>query len=197
MSPIAVWVPSVDMRKQAPKWQKGRMALAGVLAVVVALLSVQASPSTFVPPPMESPVAITSAVGVGPFEWCQRSAAADAAIWAMRLKQGLNDGMKAADNAVASLDHGTRPVPITGHLDMMKKDSPLSAAIEPLTKLFMKYRNSIKPRCKSCQIVVRFGRLLRTCTAEKRHKARQPGMSKFKRKMGRFNGFTKMSNYRR
>eukprot|EP00913_Durusdinium_trenchii_P027663 g25944.t1 len=74
----------------------------------------------------------------------------------------------------------------------MKQENPLTPVIEPLTRLYMRYRTAMFPRCKDCLIRVRFGRLWRTCKI-RRHKARQPGMTKFKRIMNRYKGWKQSS----
>eukprot|EP00930_Biecheleria_cincta_P103899 TRINITY_DN96010_c0_g1_i1.p1 TRINITY_DN96010_c0_g1~~TRINITY_DN96010_c0_g1_i1.p1 ORF type:complete len:190 (-),score=37.79 TRINITY_DN96010_c0_g1_i1:120-689(-) len=74
-----------------------------------------------------------------------------------------------------------------GSAPLPQQKDPVQQIIEPLTQLFMRYRAAIYPRCTKCKIVIRWGKLWRTCEVKK-HKARQPGVSHYKQLMTKLRG---------
>lgn len=80
-----------------------------------------------------------------------------------------------------------------GSAPLPQQKDPAQQIIEPLTQLFMRYRAAIFPRCIKCKIVIRWGKLWRTCEVRK-HKARQPGLSKFQKIMNKYHGFRQINN---
>eukprot|EP00438_Fugacium_kawagutii_P036270 Skav218318 [mRNA] locus=scaffold2239:82197:98889:+ [translate_table: standard] len=107
------------------------------------------------------------------------------------MEDGLDSALTAVDDLFTQADNLVGPslnpqlLPAGG---VPAQKDGMSQVIEPLTKLYMKYRTSIYPRCKECQIIVRFGKPWRTCRI-RRHKARQPGITTFKKRMNRYHGW--------
>eukprot|EP00929_Paragymnodinium_shiwhaense_P050772 TRINITY_DN25579_c0_g1_i1.p1 TRINITY_DN25579_c0_g1~~TRINITY_DN25579_c0_g1_i1.p1 ORF type:complete len:197 (-),score=31.87 TRINITY_DN25579_c0_g1_i1:119-709(-) len=137
---------------------------------------------TFVPAPSPAVSLASAAAGdscefdLGPLDKAVR--------WGSELQRQAEDTMYlAAEEAVLAFDEALGSddedladelvhVPISG--PALPQKNLIDTVLEPLTKLYMKYRFSIKPRCKDCVITSRGGRLWRKCKI-RRHKARQPG----------------------
>lgn len=136
--------------------------------------------------------------GLGQLAWWERAAAVDAALFGVQLRDGaegvyrtMDELLDALNGVLSGPDWGPELVPVAaGAATLPVPRDLLSEVLQPVTKLFMQYRNSIKPRCKDCEVFIRFGRLWRTCKTVKKHKARQPGISKFKKKVNRYGGFS-------
>jgi len=112
------------------------------------------------------------------------------------LEDGVDGALTAVEDFFSSADELVGPslnpqlLPAAG-APAPKKDG-LQQVIEPLTKLYMRYRTAIYPRCKECKIIVRFGKLWRTCRI-RRHKQRQPGITTFKKRMNKYQGWKQSS----
>ncbi|CAJ1376430.1 unnamed protein product [Effrenium voratum] len=107
-----------------------------------------------------------------------------------KASQGLKPGALVQSNvifsrscSVGSVCHMVSLGPKLGFCRDFKQ-----AIIEPLTRLYMKYRTAVYPRCKDCRIIVRYGRLWRLCRV-RRHKLRQPGITTFKKRMNKYGGW--------
>ena len=150
------------------------------LAAVLAFSWVSEWRSSFVPPPqvLTTPQDVVRASPWDELQNCVEDGL-DATFTA------VDDFFTNADNLVGPslnpqlLPAGGVPAPKDG----------MSHIIEPLTKLYMKYRTCIYPRCKECQIIVRFGKMWRTCRI-RRHNARQPGITTFKKRMNKYKGWS-------
>mmetsp|Transcript_4085 Transcript_4085/g.7446 ORF Transcript_4085/g.7446 Transcript_4085/m.7446 type:complete len:181 (-) Transcript_4085:129-671(-) len=176
---------------EAPKEAaRGRPASRGVLAVAAlfaAALSTSWLRPSFVPPPVapNAPMAKEDTTLWDGLQEC--------------VEDGLDGAMTAAEDFFSSADEligpSLNPQLLPAGSVPAPKEEGLSHIIEPLTKLYMRYRTAIFPRCKECKIIVRFGRLWRTCRI-RRHKARQPGITTFKKRMNKYQGW-KQSTFRR
>eukprot|EP00931_Biecheleriopsis_adriatica_P066994 TRINITY_DN411_c0_g2_i1.p1 TRINITY_DN411_c0_g2~~TRINITY_DN411_c0_g2_i1.p1 ORF type:complete len:197 (+),score=46.10 TRINITY_DN411_c0_g2_i1:52-642(+) len=187
MVPVAAARPS----------RSGRVAMVWLMAAafgVVAAFSSLLVPS-FVPPPLPTEVA---APGSEALQWLATSAPSKLDSLGNSLQECVEDGLDSAITAFEDLigdedddlvgESWNPQLLPAGSLPMPKQKDALQQVIEPLTKLFMRYRRTIYPRCEECKIIVRFGRLWRTCRV-RRHKTRQPGITQFKRTMNRFKGW--------
>mmetsp|Transcript_45454 Transcript_45454/g.114433 ORF Transcript_45454/g.114433 Transcript_45454/m.114433 type:complete len:214 (+) Transcript_45454:108-749(+) len=153
-------------------------------------------------PPREVPRAITAdvasdSVGMGAAEWLQHSAAAELGLMALKLRSSAGDAAQASQQLLdllqdGALTPGMKPVPVAGALSEPQPRNLLEEVLQPVTKFFMKYKWSIKPRCKECRIVHRYGRIWRLCDAAPRHKARQPGHQGWKRTITRHKGWSNL-----
>ncbi|CAE7314787.1 RGLG2 [Symbiodinium natans] len=153
-------------------------------AVAVAAFSLSYSQQGFVPPPAARSAKMTQEE-LAPWDSIQDC-----------LEDGLDGALTAAEDFFNAADGLVGPSPNpqllpAGSAPLPKKDG-LQQVIEPLTKLYMRYRTAIYPRCKECQIIVRFGKLWRTCRV-RRHKQRQPGITGYKRRMNRYKGWKQLS----
>mmetsp|Transcript_45456 Transcript_45456/g.114438 ORF Transcript_45456/g.114438 Transcript_45456/m.114438 type:complete len:204 (+) Transcript_45456:73-684(+) len=186
-----------------------RSPVLALLVVVAAVLAASHLRPTFVmPPPMEAqpmaeaaPRAIAAAsaddtLGMDAAEWWQHSVAAELGMLAMKVRRGADDAAQASEQLLnllqdGALTPGMKPVPVGG-APMPQPRNLLEEVLQPVTKFFMKYKWSIKPRCKECRIVHRYGRIWRLCDAAPRHKARQPGHQGWKRTITRHKGWSNL-----
>ncbi|CAJ1348171.1 unnamed protein product [Effrenium voratum] len=116
-----------------------------------------------------------------------------AAPWDLQscLEDGLDGAMDAVTNMFDAADNLVGPSLNPQLLPAGGAPAPKDfkqAIIEPLTRLYMKYRTAVYPRCKDCRIIVRYGRLWRLCRV-RRHKLRQPGITTFKKRMNKYGGW--------
>eukprot|EP00440_Ansanella_granifera_P025729 gb/GFBE01027939.1/.p1 GENE.gb/GFBE01027939.1/~~gb/GFBE01027939.1/.p1 ORF type:complete len:190 (+),score=51.60 gb/GFBE01027939.1/:1-570(+) len=170
----------------------GRLAPAAAL-LLVAAFSAQLFVPSFVPPPL--PTEAVPAFGTEALRWLEATAKSELAYTGACIEEGVDSAIAAFEDLVLGEENddvddwnwNPQLVP-AGMAPLPQQKDPVQQIIEPLTKLFMRYRVSMYPRCKDCQIVLRWGKLWRTCPIRK-HKARQPGISKFKEKMNRFKGW--------
>eukprot|EP00929_Paragymnodinium_shiwhaense_P050777 TRINITY_DN25579_c0_g4_i2.p1 TRINITY_DN25579_c0_g4~~TRINITY_DN25579_c0_g4_i2.p1 ORF type:complete len:197 (-),score=45.09 TRINITY_DN25579_c0_g4_i2:162-752(-) len=174
MAAMAMMIrPRVSEQPADRKRSIGRVVSLVALGAAVA----QVCAYTFVPAPSPAVSASDSCgdVDLGPLD--------KAVQWGSQLQMQAEDAMYfAAEEAALALDEALEGddnladelvhVPISGAA--LPQKNLLETVLEPLTKLYMKYRFSIKPRCKDCVITSRGGRLWRKCKI-RRHKARQPG----------------------
>merc|ERR1719323_2142480 len=68
--------------------------------------------------------------------------------------QGMADALAGFDQALWGPGCNPVPVPVPAagtELPYAQRDDPVGAVIEPVTKFFMKYQNTLKPRCKEYQ----------------------------------------------
>lgn len=149
----------------APASRPVAVALAALAAV---LAWSNWTSSGFVPPPRvpafpQNAQDVVSAVSLDTLQDC--------------VEDGLDSALTAVDDMFTQVDNLVGPslnpqlLPAGG---VPAQKDGMQQVIEPLTKLYMKYRTAIYPRCKECQIIVRFGKMWRTCRV-RRHKARQIG----------------------
>uniref|UniRef100_A0A7S4RNM0 Ribosomal protein n=1 Tax=Alexandrium monilatum TaxID=311494 RepID=A0A7S4RNM0_9DINO len=180
----------------------GRAAAALLLAAAAAAVFLTFTPA-FLPPPMDLPVpqaaskapaAAERDSGDGLAQWWEETASVDLPLLGAKLRRGMDQGVRGAaealagiDKVVRGLDQNPQLLPVGAGQSPEASDAA-SAILEPVTKLYMKYMHSIKPRCKDCQLVIRWGRVWRLCKT-RRHLARQPGTSHYKRKIHRHKGF--------
>ncbi|CAK0820612.1 unnamed protein product, partial [Prorocentrum cordatum] len=169
----------------------GAVGALALLALVAA--SSQAGAWTFLPPlsPSEVPAALSDARAQesGPWEWWGRAAAVDLALCERDVRRTVQNGidgvssfLEQLDDAAAAAGFATKPVPAMGAELARARWRPEAVpnVIEPLTNLYMKYKFVIKPRCKDCMLIRRWGRFYRVCHVFPKHKARQPGLAKGK-----------------
>mmetsp|Transcript_75819 Transcript_75819/g.136790 ORF Transcript_75819/g.136790 Transcript_75819/m.136790 type:complete len:191 (-) Transcript_75819:160-732(-) len=170
----------------------GRSALAVIAMAGAALFgpSLSVGPS-FVPPPVpERPAPAMDAT-----EWMAGiEQASESQI--DRFQEAIEDGIySAADAMDGFLDEANNMVGPSlnpqllpaGCRPMPQEKGLLEKVLEPVTEFFLRYQRNMEPRCKECKMIIRFGRIVRTCIIP-RHKARQPGISGFKKKMNNIKG---------
>mmetsp|Transcript_76176 Transcript_76176/g.123088 ORF Transcript_76176/g.123088 Transcript_76176/m.123088 type:complete len:189 (+) Transcript_76176:61-627(+) len=168
-----------------------RLVLA--LAVGAALHAQFFAPLSFVPPPLAPS---SQAAAVDRAEEFVSVVDLKLSEMGLQLREGLEDGVESAVNAFEeflgegedlvgpSLNPQLLPAgcsPFTAEKSLLEK------VLEPVTKFFLRYQRNMEPRCKECKMIIRFGRIVRTCIIP-RHKARQPGISGFKKKMNNIKG---------
>jgi len=178
----SVLMAAVQKAAQPRRRASGVIAVAALLAVVFAGNDWGFLPGPAVPAVPETAISTETsqceADGMDALEWAEARSQAEALLMGMKLRNGAEELLENAARNLQSLDealgHATKPVLIDGASLEPQKPSLLEKVLQPLTKLFMRYNFSIKPRCTECKITVRFGRLTRVCKV-RRHKARQPG----------------------
>ncbi|CAK9089774.1 E3 ubiquitin-protein ligase RGLG2, partial [Durusdinium trenchii] len=123
-----------------PKQPRGR-ALAALLALAGVALGLM---SAFVPPPKlpQAPEAMETPAAWEALQDC--------------VEDGLDAAFTAVDDLFSKADDLVGPslnpqlLPAGGV--PMKQENPLTPVIEPLTRLYMRYRTAMFPRCKDCLI---------------------------------------------
>jgi len=117
---------------------------------------------------------------VGPLEqWWAERMIPEIGLWLIGLRNAAREVVMGADKVADDIEQALSGPPPAYELAGSRRAllSPREAvedALQPMTRLYMKYRETIKPRCQLCTVFIRNGRLWRTCKI-KRHKARQPG----------------------
>eukprot|EP00933_Yihiella_yeosuensis_P066287 TRINITY_DN70499_c0_g1_i1.p1 TRINITY_DN70499_c0_g1~~TRINITY_DN70499_c0_g1_i1.p1 ORF type:complete len:195 (-),score=34.62 TRINITY_DN70499_c0_g1_i1:115-699(-) len=183
-----------SVARQAPATrqphQRGRFALAATVIAAAALLSTSWLSPAFVPPPLAAFEATRSrgdalqlldAIAKDEIAYVRESFQENLEDCLLNVNEALEDFANNDD----LIGPSENPQLITVGVPLPPKKDLLKEALKPVTVMMMRWQKKITPRCPDCKIVIRWGKIYRTCT-NKRHKARNSGIKRDKRKYERF-----------